>query len=511
MSLSNDEMVAEHIRCQDSFPYFLRYVEIEDANKGVIPLELWPYLVQIASDWETGDSWIEGKARQLGYSWLLASYDNWLLRYRKNARILSISIGERESKELLEKVKFVDDHLPSWMRMQRNKDSVTEFGFLKTGSSIIALPSTESAGRGEQATLVQTDEWAFHKFAGKNYASYRSAIADGGQHIAVTTGNGPTGMFFDFWNSSDPDLPYQTRFNGWRSRPDRADKWYERERKAYLAADKHHMLFARENPETVEEMFTAFVGLVYDVFSAQRHAVADPFTYESCKWRVAGVDPGQGDPAAISIIGESEDGKAHQFPEFYQQGVTTIDDLETILRKWNDKAPLHGIAIDGTEGTLIASLQAKGLPAFAANRERGIGIGHVAARLSSGNFTINAGNSHTIREFHSYRWAERRAPGEADPYTTSTPVDHHGDLLDTIRYALVFLSQYCSSTKTAEVTGPDYGDVPEKPSEPKPDAKNEWRDPLSIQHKEHGTLPRPQGRIGPNYRTRKSQPVMGRR
>ncbi len=527
-TLTRDERVAEYIRCKQSFPYFLRYVRIEDANKGVIPLELWPHTVDIAETWQTGESHIEGKARQLGYSWELAAYDVWLMHFRNNARILSISIGERESKELLGKVDFVEKNLPTWMQLQRYKDNATEIGFLKTQSSIIALPSTKSAGRGEQATLVQTDEWAFHEYAGENYASYRAAIADGGQHIAVTTGNGPAGMFASFWETDVLDMPYRKRFNGWRSRPDRDDAWYERERKAYEAAgEKHHLMFVRENPETVEEMFTAFYGLVYDMFTDKQHAIEDPFTYEDAKWRVAAVDPGQGDPAAISIIGESEGTKdhpahAHDFgDEFYQQGVTTIDDIWNYLDGWYQKAPLHAVVVDGTEGTLISSLNTRFRKKYGqragivqpANKERGVGIGHVASRLSAGTFTTNRKNKHIIREFHSYRWAQRRASGEADPYTTSTPTDHHGDRLDTVRYGLVFLSQYCSNVRTLEVDRPTYDPAPVEDEMPMPDFDGKWTDPMSkrLAIPEGQRPPVATTRAGPDYRRRTKQPTMGRR
>ena len=138
--LEMDQMVAETIRCQRSFTHFLTHVYVRDATKGAIRMELWPYLMEVARDWESGISCIEGKGRQLGYSWLLAAYDNWVLRTRENGRILSISIGERESKQLLDKVKFIEEHLPEWMQLKRSHDNKTEFGFASTGSSMIALP-----------------------------------------------------------------------------------------------------------------------------------------------------------------------------------------------------------------------------------------------------------------------------------------------------------------------------------------------------------------------------------
>lgn len=479
---SRADLLAEYLMCAQSFPYFLRYVKLRDSNRGVIPMQLWPHVIQVAEDWQTGESWLEGKARQLGFSWELAAYDVWILLFREMARILSISAGERESVELLEKVKFIHRNLPPFLYKRPSTDNASSLAIAATGAEMRALPSTENAGRSFQATLVQLDEAAFHPYAGENYAAYHPAVADGGQEIFVTTGNGPSGLFFDFFN--DPTSGYRKRFTGWRARPDRDDDWYARELAAFTAAgERHPLLFKRENPETVEEMFAAFFGLVYDMFEESRHVKAEPFAWKDAQYRVAGVDPGQGDPCAVTPIGELNE-HAHQFDEMYRQGVTTYDEIADYLIRWHLRAPFNGIFVDSIEGTLIATLRAKGLPAYPANKERGIGIGHVAGRLANETFTVSPDCRHTIREFHSYRWKERRTPGEADPYATSTPQEHHGDAMDGDRYALVGLSQFFSGRKR-ETAYPTFA-----PVKPKDDPTREGRDPLAVERAKTGKVSR---------------------
>ena len=522
---TRDEAIAETLKCQASFPYFLfTYCRISDDVKGSIPFEPWPYLVKVAESWARGESCVEGKGRQQGYSWALASYDIWILRFRKNARILSISIGERESKALLKKVKFVHDHLPSFLKLRLSIDNEEQFGFVKTGSSMIALPSTKSAGRGETATLVQTDEWAFHPYAGENFSAYRASIADGNrQHIAISTGNGPTGMFHDYF--LDTKNHYIKRFNPWNARPDRDEAWYERERAAYLEDGKGAMLFIRENPSSINDMFTAVVGLVYETFKPDLHMRAPDFTYEDSLWRIASVDPGQGDPAAVSIIGESEAGHAHQFGVFRKEGATSAQDIYAYLKPWYEKAPLHAVVVDGAEGTLVATLNAwferdfGRKPVVVANKERGIGLGLVNSRLTLNTFSIEPDAEWTKREFQSYRFSERRSPGEADPYTTSTPVDHHGDIMDTIRYALMYLSQYCSNANRKVVKQPDYRSA-QKPAEKevKPDREGAWTDPVAkrlasvrdITSQSSAKVPTRRSGSGPDYRARMRR-MTGRR
>lgn len=492
--MKRPDAVAEFLRCRDSFAYYLRrYGAVKNTERrsgGVVRFEMWPHLVEMAELMSSGASIMLGKSRQLGASWLIANFDSWGITFRNDFRVLSISMGQRESSALLEKVRFCLDAQPEWMRRSRTKDNETRIDF-GNGSGIVALPSTPNAGRSETASVVQTDEFAFHEYAGENFAAYRNAIADGGQHIIVTTGNGPSGMFFSMWNDQNPEFPYVKRFWPWHIRPDRDETWYERERAAFLAGgEKHPLLFIRENPSTVEEMFTAFHGLVYEDFADSAHVLPPVTEYADCRWRVAGVDPGQGDPAAIAIIGEDVDGNAHQYgPEFYQQGATSAQDIYDHLAFWCRRGRLHGVAVDGAEGTLIATLNAwferdfGYRPVHAANKEREMGIGHVASRLRARTLTVGPECRNAIREYRSYRWKERRAPGEADPYLTSTPVDHHADMMDATRYALVFLAQFCSGARTVTVTPPQYGSADGNAAHAaetvRPDRSGTWKDPLS--------------------------------
>lgn len=516
---SKDEVVAEWLRCERSFWYFcLTYVRILSASGGGdIPFDpTWTYLRPIAEAFQAGEHVIVGKARQLGVSWLLAAYDSWLLTFHPDRRVLSISLGETESVELLKKVKHVLDSLPAHFRLRPVTTNETTVE-LSNRSAIKALPSTKNAGRSFNASLVQTDEFAFHPYAGENFASYRSAIADGGQHIIVTSGNGPDGLFASMWN--DPNSGYRKFFLPWSSRPDRDQAWYDRELAAYTAGgDKHPLMFVRENPSTVEEMFTAFFGLVYEPFSPDRHMAPAEIPYEKCEWRVASVDPGQGDPAAATIIGQQpKSRRAHLYgPTFHQQGVTTAEDIYAYLVPWYRKAPLHAVLVDGAEGTLIATLNAWFLrdfgrePVTAANKERGVGIGLVAGRLKADLFTVDPSETGVRREFQTYRWKERRAAGESDPYSTSTPVDHHADRLDTIRYGLMWLAQY------ATPSGEPVSETPETPFQtPKTDVyvtqKDGWVDPLSRMRGISGGIMSTARKIGPDYSNRRAGPQWRRR
>lgn len=515
-TVTTNNRLVEWERCRRRFPYFLHYLTMPDANKGRIKYALWPHLIAIAQDWETGDNWIEAKARQLGYSWLLAAYDVWLGTFREHAVILSFSINLLESKELIKKVVALNEGLPWWLRKDFAEQSKTELVWKGTHASMSGLSSTGTGGRSFTATLVQTDEHSFHLNAPEHYAAYRAAIADGGQHISVSTGNGLGNLWASFLLSSNKNSGYKKRFNPWSVRVDRDEAWYEGELQAYMQRvldpnspefGKHPKLFYRENPSKLEDVFETFVGLVFDCFDKQTH-LRDPWLeWKDAKWRFAGVDPGQGDPGAINIVAEDQYGNAIALDEKHWPGPMTEDEITSYLMQWHRKAPFNGIAVDGNEGTLIATLVARGLPAFAANKDRGTGIGHVYGRLLGQSLFVSPACSWTETEFGQYEWRKGTSPGAGDSWLTSTPVDHHGDHMDALRYALMALAQAKSQS----------GSLPERGTQPHFDHMLEGEKPLVLEwHEKEKAYSDPGVRKisskvrGPDYRRRKLQPSMRR-
>ena len=167
--------------------YFYQFVKISDPNRGTLTFVLWLHLIELIDSFAKHKLHIVLKARQIGLSWLIAAYALWVALTQPNARILLISKGERESFQLLAKCKFIYKHLPDWLQFPLSYDSASMLGFKQLESTIVALPSTEAAGRGEASTLVIYDEWDYHEFAEKNFAAIKPTIVAGGQLIGVST------------------------------------------------------------------------------------------------------------------------------------------------------------------------------------------------------------------------------------------------------------------------------------------------------------------------------------
>jgi len=164
------------------------YARVSDPLRGNAAYEAWPHIIEFLQVAHEAKSLVVIKARQIGLSWASALYALWTAMYRPNARVLLISIGEREAGELLAKSKYIWRYLPGFLKPTLNFDSVTMLGFEVMESKIVALPNTAYAGKGEAGTLVINDEWDFHEFAAANYASAKPTVDRGdAKVIGVTT------------------------------------------------------------------------------------------------------------------------------------------------------------------------------------------------------------------------------------------------------------------------------------------------------------------------------------
>lgn len=433
---------AVEMLCRVSFRDFLiERVKVKAPLGETVLFEPWPHLMDLAGEWEGGESQVVLKARQVGISWLVAAYMVWKARYNPGATVLALSQGQSESYELLGKCRHIAGHL-SGVRLR--VDSAGELGFAG-GGRILALPATQRAGRGYTASLVVADEAAFHPFARSNYAAYQPALAGGGQLLMVSTANGSIGLFPDLYHASKRgDTGYGARFISWRSRPGcDTDEWLEGQRAQFVGLPDE---FRAEHPADDIEAFVALTGLVYPQFRRERHVKADPCLWEDCIARYAGYDLGGGDPTAVTVLGlyRRNDGirAVHQFGEYYRAtGAPTIDELYGYLGRWHQRARFDWIEPDpvGSAAAVSASLKAMGLPVLSKPvvRDKGVRLGVQAMYLDQDMLTFSPKCEASLHEFEGYRWPEHVDPNSKERYKTSTPVDHHGDAMDARGQALV--------------------------------------------------------------------------
>ncbi len=245
--------------------YFAQtYVKIQDrVKKATIDFESWPHIIYLLQLLAEGQDIIIGKARQVAASWTIGGiFATHKAVFFENVKGLFFSQGEKEAIDLLAKPKFIHDNLPDWMRgAPRSPDSATNIKFPTSKSELVALPSTEKAGRSTDATFVITDEAEYHEYAEQNFAAIRPTISAGGQHIILSTANPlvtPDASWFKRMYNAAPENGYIRLFLPWGVRPDRNAAWLARETRAMPAWQA-----AGEYPTTEEDMLQTLRTMPY--------------------------------------------------------------------------------------------------------------------------------------------------------------------------------------------------------------------------------------------------------
>jgi hypothetical protein len=253
----------------DPFTFAEEFWHIQRPEGGFVRFELRDSQREALEKWLGGGNWLTLKARQIGWSTVVAFYATWVAMFTEGAQVVLLSRGEREAKDLLAKAKDGYYRLPHWMKkkcMLRN-DNVLNMKF-GNGSQIEALPSASDPARGRSATLVVVDEWAFFPRGDEAWASIEPVADIGGQIIGLSTANGLGNFFHDFWERAQQgETGFGTMFYGWDAVPERDDAWYE-QKVGSLAEWQLHQEYPRNPTE-------AFIKSGRPVFSVE-HVEAYP-------------------------------------------------------------------------------------------------------------------------------------------------------------------------------------------------------------------------------------------
>jgi hypothetical protein len=153
-----DIIKSEYKKCIGDPIYFMKkYVKIQHPIKGTINFDLFEFQEKALEDLTIHDFNIILKSRQMGISTLVAAYSLWLMVFHNDKNILCISITQETSKEIVTRVRFANDNLPSWLKVQCVEDNRLSLR-LKNGSQIKAASSSGTAGRSAAISLLCIDE-----------------------------------------------------------------------------------------------------------------------------------------------------------------------------------------------------------------------------------------------------------------------------------------------------------------------------------------------------------------
>ena len=220
----------EYVKCAADPVHFMRkYCYIQHPQRGRIPFNLYPFQDKVLKLFQENPYSVVLKSRQLGISTLGAGYSLWLMLFHKDKNVLCIATKQDTAKNMVTKVKFMYENLPSWLKIDAPENNKLTLR-LSNGSQIKATSASSDAGRSEAVSLLLIDEAAFIDNIGEIWASAQQTLATGGGCIALSTPYGTGNWFHQTWvraeNQENDFLPIKLP---WYVHPERDQAWRDRQ------------------------------------------------------------------------------------------------------------------------------------------------------------------------------------------------------------------------------------------------------------------------------------------
>ena len=304
----------EYLKCASDPVHFMKkYCFIQHPQRGRIQFALYPFQEKVLSLLQDNPYSIILKSRQLGISTLSAGFSLWEMLFHKDRNILCIATKQDTAKNMVTKVKFMYENLPSWLKVDADENNKLTLR-LKNGSQIKATSAASDAGRSEAVSLLIIDEAAFIDNIGEIWASAQQTLATGGGCIALSTPYGTGNWFHQTWvraeNKENDFLPIRLP---WMVHPERDQAWRDRQDELLgdprMAAQECDCDFSTSGdvvfyPEYIEFYEKTYIKDPLERRGADRNLwVWEPCDYSRTYMVVADVARGDGkDYSAFHII-----------------------------------------------------------------------------------------------------------------------------------------------------------------------------------------------------------------
>jgi hypothetical protein len=147
------------------------------------------------------------------------------MTFHKDKNVLCLATTQETAKNMVTKVKFMYDNLPSWLKVPSEENNKLALK-LSNGSQVKAKSSNSDAARSEAVSLLIIDEAAFIDNIAETWASAQQTLATGGGAIVLSTPYGTGNWFHQTWvaaeNSDNSFLPIKLP---WFVHPERNQSW----------------------------------------------------------------------------------------------------------------------------------------------------------------------------------------------------------------------------------------------------------------------------------------------
>ena len=221
----------EWVKCaKDPVYFFKKYCYIQHPHRGKILFNLYQFQEDLMQNINDNRFNVILKSRQLGISTLSAGYSLWLMLFHEDKNILVIATKQEVAKNLVTKVRFMHDNLPSWLKGQTEEDNKLSLR-LKNGSQIKATSAAGDAGRSEALSMLIIDEAAFISNVEEIWTSAQSTLSTGGGAIVLSTPNGVGNWFHKIWQQGQQGEQWYPTELHWTVHPERDQTWRDEQSK----------------------------------------------------------------------------------------------------------------------------------------------------------------------------------------------------------------------------------------------------------------------------------------
>lgn len=225
-----DRIREEFVKCASDPVYFMRkYYMIQHPTRGRQLFDLYPFQEKTLKLLQNNEYCIINKSRQLGISTLVSAYSLWMMLFNKDKNILVVATTQATAKNMVTKVRFAYQNLPTWLKIGHTEDNRLSLR-LVNGSQIKAVSGAGDATRSEAVSLLIMDEAAFIDRIDDIFTAAQQTLATGGRCVALSTPNGVGNWFHKTYTRAQKKennfLPISLP---WTVHPERDQAWRDQQ------------------------------------------------------------------------------------------------------------------------------------------------------------------------------------------------------------------------------------------------------------------------------------------
>lgn len=225
------EMIASLSKAKEDIHYFAEtFFTIINGERKRECIQLRDYQKRILHSMKTHNRLIMNTSRQIGKSTLMTIYALWLANFHSDQLIIILAHKEKMAKELFSRIKLAYEELPNWVKEPVDNEWNDLSAKFANGSRIMTSATSANAIRGQSASCIILDEFAFveDSIARDFWAAVTPTLimAPDAKLFVSSTPNGTDNVFYELVSRSEQKRNnFKVEKVIWSDVPGRNNKW----------------------------------------------------------------------------------------------------------------------------------------------------------------------------------------------------------------------------------------------------------------------------------------------